>query len=55
MTTPLLQVSDLHAGYGRAEVLGGLNFQLAERQVVSPEDGDAFLKLTGTPQAADRE
>ena len=35
MTTPLLQVSDLHAGYGRAEVLGGLNFQLAERQVVS--------------------
>ena len=35
MTTPLLQVTDLHAGYGRAEVLSGLNFQLAERQVVS--------------------
>jgi branched-chain amino acid transport system ATP-binding protein len=31
----LLQVSDLHAGYGRAEVLTGLNFGLAERQVVS--------------------
>ena len=24
----LLEVSDLHAGYGRAEVLTGLNFQL---------------------------
>ncbi|GAB4039804.1 MAG: ABC transporter ATP-binding protein [Rubrivivax sp.] len=31
----LLSVSDLHAGYGRAEVLTGLNFGLAERQVVS--------------------
>ena len=31
----LLEVTDLHAGYGRAEVLSGLNFQLAERQVVS--------------------
>ena len=31
----LLQVRDLHAGYGRAEVLTGLNFELAERQVVS--------------------
>ena len=31
----LLDVHELHAGYGRAEVLSGLNFQLAERQVVS--------------------
>jgi len=31
----LLDVCDLHAGYGRAEVLTGLNFQLAEKQVVS--------------------
>ncbi len=31
----LLDVSGLHAGYGRAEVLTGLEFQLAERQVVS--------------------
>ena len=31
----LLEVTDLHAGYGRAEVLSGLNLQLAERQVVS--------------------
>ena len=31
----LLQVSDLHAGYGRAEVLTGLSFALAPRQVVS--------------------
>ncbi len=31
----LLQVRDLHAGYGRAEVLTGLNFGLEERQVVS--------------------
>jgi branched-chain amino acid transport system ATP-binding protein len=31
----LLDVSDLHAGYGRAEVLTGLSFALQERQVVS--------------------
>ena len=31
----LLQVRDLHAGYGRAEVLTGLNFELSECQVVS--------------------
>ncbi len=31
----LLDVSDLHAGYGRAEVLTGLNFKLEARQVVS--------------------
>ena len=31
----LLEVSDLHAGYGRAEVLSGLAFGLAEKQVVS--------------------
>ena len=37
MTTaaPLLQVHDLHAGYGRAEVLSGLNFQLARGRVVT--------------------
>ena len=31
----LLQVRDLHAGYGRAEVLTGLYFELSECQVVS--------------------
>ena len=31
----LLDVHDLHAGYGRAEVLTGLNFALAAQQVVS--------------------
>ena len=31
----LLQVRDLHAGYGRAEVLSGLHFGVEERQVVS--------------------
>jgi len=31
----LLQVAGLHAGYGRAEVLSGLNFQLAQGQVVT--------------------
>ena len=37
MTSPqlLLSVTDLHAGYGRAEVLTGLNFQLANGQVVT--------------------
>jgi len=34
MSKPLLSVSDLHAGYGRAEVLTGLNFQVAAGQVV---------------------
>ena len=31
----VLSVRDLHAGYGRAEVLTGLNFQLAKGQVVT--------------------
>ena len=31
----LLEVRDLHAGYGRAEVLTGLNLQLAAGQVVT--------------------
>jgi len=35
MATRLLDVVDLHAGYGRAEVLTGLNFHLDERQVIS--------------------
>ena len=37
MSSPelLLSVKDLHAGYGRAEVLTGLNFQLARGQVVT--------------------
>ena len=35
MVAPLLQVSDLHAGYGRAEVLTGLNLQLSQGQVVT--------------------
>ena len=33
--TDLLTVKDLHAGYGRAEVLTGLNFHLARGQVVT--------------------
>ncbi|HZY15966.1 MAG TPA: ABC transporter ATP-binding protein [Ramlibacter sp.] len=33
--TPLLAVSNLHAGYGRAEVLTGLGFELAHGQVVT--------------------
>jgi branched-chain amino acid transport system ATP-binding protein len=35
MSTPLLRIENLHAGYGRAEVLAGLNFQLAKGQVVT--------------------
>ena len=35
MTAPLLSVSDLHAGYGRAEVLAGLNFTLGRGQIVT--------------------
>ncbi|MDO9286996.1 MAG: ABC transporter ATP-binding protein [Aquabacterium sp.] len=35
MATQLLTVKDLHAGYGRAEVLTGLDFQLARGQVVT--------------------
>jgi branched-chain amino acid transport system ATP-binding protein len=35
MTSPLLNVSGLHAGYGRAEVLTGLDFSLARGQVVT--------------------
>ncbi len=35
MAAPLLQVKDLHAGYGRAEVLTGLSFSLDQGQVVT--------------------
>jgi branched-chain amino acid transport system ATP-binding protein len=35
MSTALLQVKDLRAGYGRAEVLSGLNFHLDKGQVVT--------------------
>ena len=35
MASPLLAVKGLHAGYGRAEVLSGLDFQLAQGQVVT--------------------
>jgi branched-chain amino acid transport system ATP-binding protein len=35
METPLLQVANLHAGYGRAEVLAGLTFELGKGQVVT--------------------
>jgi len=35
MTEPLLQVRQLHAGYGRAEVLTGLDFELPRGQVVT--------------------
>jgi branched-chain amino acid transport system ATP-binding protein len=35
MTEPLLQVKGLHAGYGRAEVLTGLDLSLAPGQVVT--------------------
>jgi len=35
MAAPLLQVSGLHAGYGRAEVLTGLSIELAKGQVVT--------------------
>jgi branched-chain amino acid transport system ATP-binding protein len=35
MADMLLQVSGLHAGYGRAEVLTGLDFQLPRGQVVT--------------------
>ncbi|RYY90129.1 MAG: ABC transporter ATP-binding protein [Comamonadaceae bacterium] len=35
MADNLLEVSDLHAGYGRAEVLTGLNIQLPRGQVVT--------------------
>jgi molybdate transport system ATP-binding protein len=35
MANLLLEVKNLHAGYGRAEVLTGLNFQMAAGQVVT--------------------
>lgn len=35
MSDNLLEVSGLHAGYGRAEVLSGLDFQLPKGQVVT--------------------
>mgnify|MGYP001544919502 CR=1 FL=1 len=35
MTTPLLKVTDLHAGYGRAEVLHGIDLQATAGSVIT--------------------
>ena len=35
MTTPLLEVRDLRAGYGKAEVLHGLNLQAQKGQIIT--------------------
>ena len=35
MTTPLLQVNNLHAGYGKAEVLHGLDLHAAKGSVIT--------------------
>jgi branched-chain amino acid transport system ATP-binding protein len=35
MSAPLLQVENLHAGYGRAEVLHGISFELQQGQVIT--------------------
>ena len=35
MTTPLLDIRDLHAGYGKAEVLHGLNLHADAGQVIT--------------------
>ena len=35
MTTPLLDIRDLHAGYGKAEVLHGLNLHANAAQVIT--------------------
>ncbi|MGJ7533247.1 MULTISPECIES: ABC transporter ATP-binding protein [Variovorax] len=35
MTTPLLRIRDLHAGYGRAEVLHGIDLQADQGSVVT--------------------
>jgi branched-chain amino acid transport system ATP-binding protein len=35
MTTPMLRIENLHAGYGRAEVLHGLNLEAASGSVIT--------------------
>ena len=35
MTTPLLDIRDLHAGYGKAEVLHGINLRAEKGQVIT--------------------
>ena len=35
MSEPLLQVNDLHAGYGRAEVLSGISIEAKAGSVVA--------------------
>ncbi|OYU72579.1 MAG: ABC transporter ATP-binding protein, partial [Burkholderiales bacterium PBB5] len=49
MAEALLKVSDLHAGYGRAEVLTGLNFSLAAGQVVTIIGPNGAGKRTTLP------
>ena len=35
MTMPLLDIRDLHAGYGKAEVLHGINLHADQAQVIT--------------------
>ena len=48
MSGLLLRVTDLHAGYGRAEVLHGLNLQAAAGSVVT-RDIPAGVFAAGNP------
>ena len=35
MTTPILKVQQLHAGYGKAEVLHGISLEAAKGSVIT--------------------
>ena len=41
----MLEVSDIHAGYGRIPVLSGINFTVGEHEVVGCSVTTAWVKL----------
>jgi ABC-type branched-subunit amino acid transport system ATPase component len=49
MGLPMLEVRNIHAGYGALSVLRGIDMQIAEGEVVVIADGDAFEVLGRTP------
>ena len=47
MTTPLLDIRDLHAGYGKAEVLHGIDLHADAGQVITVEPGLYYPDIGG--------
>ena len=54
MSAPLLSITDLRAGYGKAEVLHGLNLHAHKGSVITVIDSAYQLGTTAAPQKSRR-